>query len=156
MKRTGEHALETVIATHLLTNGYVSVAGDGFDRECAVFPETLVAFVRETQPKERAKLEALRGDRTGEQILDDLCKRMDIHGALATLRHGFKCYGRTLRAAYFKAAHELNPELESRYAAKVTPSGLTTITAPASTRSSASRSWGGDWKPAPPRGAGAR
>ena len=42
---------------------------------------------------------------------------MDIHGSLATLRHGFKCYGRTLRTAYFKAAHELNPELESRYAA---------------------------------------
>ena len=42
---------------------------------------------------------------------------MDIHGALATLRHGFKCYGRTLRVAYFKAAHELNPELEARYAA---------------------------------------
>ena len=33
------------------------------------------------------------------------------------LRHGFKCYGRTLHAAFFKAAHELNPELEARYAA---------------------------------------
>ena len=33
------------------------------------------------------------------------------------MRHGFKCYGRTLHAAYFKAAHELNPELEFRYAA---------------------------------------
>lgn len=30
------------------------------------------------------------------------------NGALATLRHGFKCYGRTLHAAYFKAAHELS------------------------------------------------
>jgi type I restriction enzyme R subunit len=42
---------------------------------------------------------------------------MDVNGSLATLRHGFKCYGRTLRVAYFKAAHELNPELEARYAA---------------------------------------
>src|SRR5438552_12566202 len=42
---------------------------------------------------------------------------MDVNGALATLRHGFKCYGRTLHAAFFKAAHELNPELEVRYAA---------------------------------------
>jgi type I restriction enzyme R subunit len=41
---------------------------------------------------------------------------MDINGSLATLRHGFKCYGRTLFVAYFKAAHELNPELEERYA----------------------------------------
>ena len=70
-----------------------------------------------TQPAEWAKLEALHGDKTGEQILTDLCKWMDVNGSLATLRHGFKCYGRTLRVAYFKAAHELNPELEARYAA---------------------------------------
>ena len=42
---------------------------------------------------------------------------MDANGSLATLRHGFKCYGRTLRVAFFKPAHELNPELEARYAA---------------------------------------
>ena len=117
MKHTGEQAFEAVIEAYLLANGYVSVAGDGFDRKRAIFPETVLSFVRETQPKEWAKLETLHGERTGEQILDDLCKWMDIHGALATLRHGFKCYGRTLRAAYFKAAHELNPELETRYAA---------------------------------------
>ena len=88
---------------------------DGFDRERAIFPETVLAFIRETQPKEWAKLKALHGDNTGEQILGDLCKWMDIHGVLATLRHGFKCYGRTLRIAFFKAAHELNPELNARY-----------------------------------------
>ena len=33
------------------------------------------------------------------------------------MRHGFKCYGRTLRVAFFKAAHGLNPELETRFAA---------------------------------------
>ena len=117
MKRTTEAAFETVIEAHVLENGYVSVAGEGFDRERAIFPEMVPTFIRETQPKEWAKLEALHGDRTGDQILGDLCKWMDVHGSLATLRHGFKCYGRTLRAAYFKAAHELNPELESRYAA---------------------------------------
>ena len=115
--RHSETAFETVIESHLLENGYVSIAGDGFDRERAIFPETVLAFIRETQPKEWAKLELLHGDKTGEQILGDLCKWMDIHGVLATLRHGFKCYGRTLRIAFFKAAHELNPELNARYAA---------------------------------------
>ena len=117
MMQTGEHAFEAVIEAHLLANGYVTVAGDGFDRERAIFPETVLAFIRETQPTEWARLEALHGDRTGKQILGDLCKWMDIHGSLATLRHGFKCYGRTLHVAYFEAAHELNPELESRYLA---------------------------------------
>ena len=115
--RHSEAAFETVIEAHLLENGYVPIEREGFDRERAIFPETVLAFIRETQPKEWAKLEALHGDKTGEQVLGDLCKWMDTHGALATLRHGFKCYGRTLHAAYFKAAHELNPDLEARYAA---------------------------------------
>src|SRR4029077_1518710 len=69
------------------------------------------------QPKEWSKLETLHGEKTGDQVLTDLCKWMDANGALATLRHGFKCYGRPLHAAFFKAAHELNPELEARYEA---------------------------------------
>jgi type I restriction enzyme R subunit len=115
--RHSEAAFETVIEAHLLQNGYVAIAREGFDRDRAIFPTAVLAFIRETQPKEWAKLEALHGDKTGEQILGDLCKWMDQNGALATLRHGFKCYGRTLHAAFFKAAHELNPELEARYAA---------------------------------------
>ena len=115
--RYTEEAFETVIEEHLLVNGYIAVDRDGFDRERAVFPESVLGFVRDTQPREWNRLEALHGARTGEQVLSDLCKWMEEHGVLATLRHGFKCYGRTLRVAYFKAAHELNPELEARYAA---------------------------------------
>lgn len=112
-----EQAFETVIEAYLLCNGYLPVDRDGFNRERAIFPQTALAFIRETQTQEWAKLEALHGERTGEQIISDLCKWMDTYGSLATLRHGFKCYGRTLRVAFFKAAHELNPELEARYAA---------------------------------------
>ena len=115
--RHSESAFEAVIEQHLLANGYVSVPREGFDRERAIFPEEVLGFIRATQPAEWARLEALRGAGTGEQVLADLCKWMDMNGSLATLRHGFKCYGRTLRVAFFKAAHELNPELEARYAA---------------------------------------
>ncbi len=114
--RHSEAAFETVIEAHLLRNGYVSVDRGGFDREHAIFPGAVLDFIRATQPKEWSRLESLHGEKTGEQIITDLCKWMDANGSLATLRHGFKCYGRTLHAAYFKAAHALNPELESRYA----------------------------------------
>lgn len=115
MSRHSEAAFETVIEHYLLSHGYIAVAREGFDRERAIFPSAVLDFIRETQPKEWAKLEALHGAKTGEQVLGDLCKWMDANGSLATLRHGFKCYGRTLFVAYFKAAHELNPELEERY-----------------------------------------
>ena len=117
MTPTTEAAFESVIEAHLLESGYVPIGSYGFDRDRAIFPNTVLGFIRETQPTDWAKLEAQLGEQTGEQVLADLCKRMDDQGALATLRHGFKCYGRTLRIAYFKAAHELNPELEARYAA---------------------------------------
>ncbi|WP_419318834.1 type I restriction endonuclease subunit R [Caulobacter sp. ErkDOM-E] len=115
--RHSEGAFETVIEGALLANGYDHQPPEGFDRERAIFPDAVLAFIRATQPKEWKALEALHGERTGVQVLGDLTKWMDREGALATLRHGFKCYGKTLHIAFFKAAHELNPELEARYAA---------------------------------------
>lgn len=113
--RHSEAAFETVCEEYLLANGYAKVASK-FDAQKAIFPEEVIAFIRATQPKEWEKLETLHGLRTSDQIINDLCKWMDSYGSLATLRHGFKCYGRTLQIAYFKAAHGMNPELEERYA----------------------------------------
>ena len=115
--RHSEGAFETVIEATMLANGTVPEPASGFDRDRAIFPETVLSFIRDTQPKEWRALEALHGEKTGSQVLADLTKWMDREGSLATLRHGFKCYGRTLRVAFFKAAHGLNPELEARYAA---------------------------------------
>jgi len=98
--RHSEAAFETVIEVHLLQNGYVPVAREGFDREDAVFPDTALVFIRQTQDNEWDKLESLHGDKTGEQVLGDLFKWMDQNGSLATLRHGFKCSARTLHAAF--------------------------------------------------------
>ena len=84
-----EIAFEIAIERHLLRHGFVSVTPDGFDRERAIFQMIAKCFdfIRDTQPKEWAKLEALHGAKTGEQILTDLCKWMDTYGSLATL-HG--------------------------------------------------------------------
>ena len=119
MTRTREADFESAIESHLLAHGYTSIPSRAFHRDRAIFPDTVLAFLRATQPATWARLEALHGANTGEQILTDLCKWLDHHGALATLRHGFKCYGRTLHLAYFKAAHGLNPELEASYAANI-------------------------------------
>ena len=57
--RHSEASFKTVIETRLLANGYVAVNRDGFDRQWAIFPKTVLAFIRTTQPKEWARLEAL-------------------------------------------------------------------------------------------------
>jgi len=117
MKRTSEVAFETAIEAVLLSEGYTRVDARGFDRERAIFLDEALAFIRATQGKVWEKLEALHGEQTGARVLESLCKWLDTHGALATLRHGFKCFGRTLRIAFFRPAHGLNPELEARYQA---------------------------------------
>lgn len=113
---TNEIAFETVFENHLLTKGYKVLDKDGYDREKAIFPQAVINFIRQTQEKEWQKLEALLGATTEEQVVSDLCKWMDTYGSLNTIRHGFKCYGRTLQVAFFKASHTMNPELEANYA----------------------------------------
>lgn len=115
MKSTSEAAFETAIEAVLLADGYVKHTSKDFDRERAIFSEVALDFIRETQTKSWDKLQALHGEQTGERVLEALCKWMDTHGVLDTLRHGFKCFGKTLRIAFFRPAHGLNPELEARY-----------------------------------------
>jgi len=117
MKSTSEAAFETAIEAVLLGDGYARVDAKGFDRERAIFPSEALAFIQATQAKVWEKLESLHGEQTGERVLESLCKWLDTHGTLATLRHGFKCFGKTLRVAFFRPAHSLNPELEARYQA---------------------------------------
>lgn len=117
MKLTSEAAFETAIESVLLTDGYMRIDGNGFDRERAIFPGEALTFIQATQAKVWEKLEALHGEQTGERVLESLCKWLDTHGTLTTLRHGFKCFGKTLRIAFFRPAHGLNPELEARYQA---------------------------------------
>lgn len=117
MKRTSEAAFETAIEAVLLGAGYTRVDANGFDRERAVFPDEALGFIRATQAKVWERLEALHGEQTGTRVMESLCKWLDTHGTLATLRHGFKCFGKTLRIACFRPAHGLNPELEARYRA---------------------------------------
>src|SRR5438445_508380 len=100
MKRHGESAFESALQETLLAAGYESIPPSAFDRERALFPEVTLAFIRATQPEAWGKLEALHGSKTGERVLRDLCNWLDTYGCLATLRHGFKCYGRTLRVAF--------------------------------------------------------
>lgn len=49
-----ERHSETVIERHLLASGYIPLSRDGFDRERAIFPDEVLACIRETQPAEWA------------------------------------------------------------------------------------------------------
>lgn len=112
-----EFSFEEQIEQHLLAQGgYVRVSAGGFDRELALFPEEVTRFLKATQRREWEQLEKLHGSNTASVILNDLVKALAIQGSLATFRHGFKCFGKTLRMAYFKPATKLNEETARLYA----------------------------------------
>ena len=116
---TSECAFESVMEDHLFNRGYQNIDKAGFDKERAIFPATVIDFIKVTQAKEFKKLETLLGINTEQQVIHDLCKWMDANGSLATIRHGFKCYGRMLHVAFFKAPHTMNPELEENYSKNI-------------------------------------
>jgi type I restriction enzyme R subunit len=115
-----EASFETAIEQHLLSSdGYTMGDRDDFDVERGLDPMVFIAFIQETQPKEWEYLHKIQKDKTEETLLDDLCRALDSphEGCLSVLRHGFKCFGKFFRAAYFAPASGMNPETQRLYAA---------------------------------------
>ncbi len=115
-----EKAFETAIEYHLLNDGgYLNGNPDTFDRVRAIDPTVLIPFIQETQPNEWQYLKNIQKEKAEETLLDDLFKALDSkhEGCLKVLRHGFKCFGKLFRVAYFAPASGLNPETQKLYVA---------------------------------------
>lgn len=113
--QTKEIEFEKSIEEVLLDTGYVTMPNSTYAKDKALFPETIIAFIKETQSKTWEKLKSILGNNTGSQIIYDLTKWIELHGILSTFRHGFKCYGKQLQLAYFKPSHSMNEEVLSNY-----------------------------------------
>ena len=112
-----EHAFETAIEAGLTSaGGYESRKPSAFDEASALFPEDVTGFLKESQAAKWQALDALLGPKTAVTVLDTLSKELEIKGTLHVLRHGFKCYGRTFRMAYFRPNTAMNPEAAENYA----------------------------------------
>jgi len=112
-----EHAFEVAIESGLVgAGGYARRAASAYHEGLAVFPQDVVGFLKDSQPKVWGQLETLLGAKTEATVLDTLAKELDLKGTLHVLRHGFKCYGKTLRMAFFRPNSTMNPEADAVYA----------------------------------------
>ena len=107
-----EIAFEKAIEHHLLNNGYKKAGPETFDPVRCIYPATVITFIQKTQQKEWEYLKNFQKDQAEQALLDDLCRALDSpqEGCLSVIRHGFKCFGKLFRVAYFKPASGLNPE----------------------------------------------
>lgn len=118
--RHSESAFESAIEEYLTTSGgYTKGNRETFDPDLCLDTESALAFVQETQPKEWTYLENIQKENARGVLIGDLCRALNSEheGCLAVLRHGFKCFGKLFRVAYFAPASGLNPDIETLYAA---------------------------------------
>ena len=113
--QTTEQAFESTVESMLLGAGWHAGDLGEWDVERALFPARAVAFIRETQPDEWARMAGLHGDNLESLVVAQLARELDTKGALDVLRHGFRFSGRTFRLAYFAPAHGLNPDALARF-----------------------------------------
>lgn len=112
-----ERAFEAAIEQGLVASGgFTKRKPIDYDETLALFPEDVIGFIRASQPNPWAQLETLLADKTRVTVLDCLVKELASKGTLQVLRHGFKCYGKTLRFAYFRPNSAMNPESAALYA----------------------------------------
>jgi type I restriction enzyme R subunit len=117
MSQTNEFAFESQIETILhQQSGWHAGSVSEWDSDRAFFPERVIAFLQDTQPKLWAEMHGLHGDGLKPLLLNTLVKELGLKGMLHVLRHGFKFYGKTFRMAYFRPAHGLNDEVLALYA----------------------------------------
>ena len=112
-----ERAFESAVEAGLTdSGGYEKRSPSAFDEALALFPDDVCSFLKETQPTKWKALEALLGPKTAATVLDSLSKELALKGTLHVLRHGFKCYGKTLSMAWFRPNTTMNPEAAQNYA----------------------------------------
>ncbi|SDX22923.1 type I restriction enzyme, R subunit [Albimonas donghaensis] len=116
-----EIGLEDEICASLAAAGWLYDEGDAkrYDAERALFPEDLVAWVRETQPDAWERLEGTWGASAADKLCDSVRRALDRSGAVHVLRRGIEMVGlrRELQLAQFRPAMGRTPRLLELYAA---------------------------------------
>lgn len=115
-----EIEFENEICEHLAANGWLySPNDDGYDRERALFPEDVLAWVQETQPNAWELIVKNHGTNAADTLLSRLRDQLDQRGTLDVMRQGVEMLGLRgkLLLSQFKPALAINPDILTRYAA---------------------------------------
>jgi len=111
-----EETFEQAIEEHLLEHGgYIRGEAANFDPRSALDRETLLAFLKETQPKNWERIQTIHGAQAEDKVVNRLVKVLDQRGLLDVLRKGFTDYGVQFDLAYFRPETSLNPDTERLY-----------------------------------------
>ena len=114
-----EVAFEREICEHLGANGWLYEEGsaDAYDRQLALYPPDLIAWLQESQNEAWSTYQQKNGSKAEANLLQRIREQLDQQGTLDLLRNGIEVMGlpKALKLAEFKPALGLNPEILARY-----------------------------------------
>ena len=117
MSNADELTFEGNIEHHLVTNGWEKIEPSGYDRDLGLFPDEVIEFVKNSQPKAWKHLcDRHAGESNARRkFLAALAGALDHRGTISVLRGTIKDSGVVVRLCWFKPANTLSPELIERY-----------------------------------------
>jgi len=114
-----ERIFENELCDHLATHGWTVRThlqnATAYSRELALFPDDLLAFVKETQGLEWDKFKAWHNGNSDAVFVKRVAEQLDKHGTLHLLRHGFKDRNARFTLCQFRPAHKKSPGLWAWY-----------------------------------------
>lgn len=106
---------ESDIVKHLTAHGWLEGDPAKYDRERALYPEDVIGWIKDTQPKAWEKLKVTHNGATEKTLLARLAQVLDKEGSLAVLRQGFKDLSAKFDMCQFRPAQAINPETMEKY-----------------------------------------
>lgn len=116
-------ALELTFQNHIIdqlqAQGWLVGQSASYDRERALYPEDLIAYVQQTQPEAWDKFCTVYGSEPETHLLNAAVRQLERQGTLWLLRNEIKDRGVRVKVATFKPDSQLNPELNIRYSKNI-------------------------------------
>lgn len=111
-----EKSFEADIEKYLLSEGgYIKGNQKTYDKEKAIDLDTLIRFIKDSQPKAWEKMERVHGANAKAELYKTMQGDIRKYGLIHTLRHGIKNRGIEIRLCYFAPASSLNIDLAEKY-----------------------------------------
>lgn len=106
---------EDIEAFFLSDKGGYTKTTDAYDANAGLYVDTLINFIKATQPKEWQRFENTCQSDPVRKFCIAFDNAVDMDGLVSVMRHGFKHRGITFRVCYFKPESHLNQTATALY-----------------------------------------
>lgn len=119
--QTREAQFQNDILDQMLSHGWFLGESNKYNKELALYPDDVIAFVKATQPEQWDKLaqhfpDTVRNpNATADALLKSLEQELKNEGTLWVLRNKLSNRGAKFDLCSFKPDHDLNPTATARY-----------------------------------------